>query len=134
MRVNIPDFAEDTLSLRGFNDWIVAVEEVAKDSEIPEAIIPLLEEFSNVFPDELADGLPPLRDIQHHIDLEPSRAINKITMRYRFPITRLDELLDQISSATIFTKLDLKSGYYQIRLRPGDEWKTTFKTRKGLYE
>nr|GEV78603.1 putative reverse transcriptase domain-containing protein [Tanacetum cinerariifolium] len=82
--------------------------EVAKDSEIPKTMILLLEEFSDVFPDEFPGGLPPLRELQHHIDLD--RAINKITVRYRFPIPRIDDLLDQISGATIFTKLDLKSG------------------------
>ncbi|KAK1602536.1 hypothetical protein QYE76_017967 [Lolium multiflorum] len=150
-------------------------------------------EFQDVFPDELPHGLPPLRGIEHRIDLIPGaplpnraayrtnpedtkeiqrqiqdllakgyvreslspcvvpvilvpkpdetqrmcmdcRPINAITVRYRHPIPRLDDMLDELSGATIFSKIDLRSGYHQIRMAIGDEWKTAFKTKLGLYE
>ena len=62
------------------------------------------------------------------------RGLNKVTIKNRYPLPLISELLDRMSRARIFTKLDLRWAYHRIRIKPGDEWKTAFRTRYGHFE
>jgi len=62
------------------------------------------------------------------------RNLNKITRKDRYPIPLVTNLLDQLGSAKVYTKLDLRAGYYNVRVAVGHEWKTAFRTRYGSFE
>jgi hypothetical protein len=62
------------------------------------------------------------------------RGLNDITIKNRYPLPLIGELLDRLNGAKVFSKLDLKDAYYRIRIREGDEWKTAFRTKYGHFE
>ena len=154
----------------------------------------LLAEFADVFPDQLPDGVPPTRGVQHTIELKPGsrppqvrplrhqsakdlavieeytrgliaqghgrvssspygasalivrkkdgtarvvvdyRALNEMTIKNKYPLPLMDELFDRVWGAKYFSKIDLRTGFHQIRVADADVEKTAFRTRYGSFE
>ena len=62
------------------------------------------------------------------------RPLNVVTIKNKYPLLRIDTLFDQLAGANVFSKIDLRSGYHQIKIRPQDIPKIAFSTRYGLYK
>ncbi|SAL95633.1 hypothetical protein, partial, partial [Absidia glauca] len=62
------------------------------------------------------------------------RGLNKVTIKNRYPLPLITEMIDKLKTATIFTKIDLRGAYNLVRIKEGDEWKTAFRTRYGHFE
>jgi hypothetical protein len=62
------------------------------------------------------------------------KSLNDVTVKNKCPLTRIEDLFNQMRGARVFSKIDLRSGYHQMKIKPSDIPKTDFSTRYGLYE
>ncbi|GKD52868.1 putative reverse transcriptase domain-containing protein [Tanacetum coccineum] len=96
--------------------------------------ISVVREFEDVFPEDLS-GLPPQwqkdGSLRMCIDY---RELNKLTVKNRYPLPRIDDLFDQLQGSRFFSKIDLWSGYHQLRVHENDIPKMAFRTRYGNFE
>ncbi|GKB25019.1 putative reverse transcriptase domain-containing protein [Tanacetum coccineum] len=120
-----------------------------------------VQDFPEVFPEDLP-GLPPIRQVEFQIDLVPGaapvarapyrlapskiknygsfrmcidyRELNKLTVKNRYPLLRIDDLFDQLQGLSVYSKIDLRFGFHQLRVRDEDVPKMAFRTHYGHYE
>nr|GFC48053.1 reverse transcriptase domain-containing protein [Tanacetum cinerariifolium] len=89
--------------------------------------IPVVREFPDMFLEDLS-GLPPSCEDGSFRMCIDYRELNKLTIKNRYPLPRIDDLFDQLQGSRYFLKIDLQSGYHQLRVREEDIPKTAFRT------
>ncbi|GJT21445.1 putative reverse transcriptase domain-containing protein [Tanacetum coccineum] len=133
-------------------DYIVVRETRDKSKKKQLQDVPIVKNFPEVFPEDLP-GLSHTRQVEFTIDLSCAapvapghkkdgslwmcidyRELNKLTVKNRYPLPRIDDLFDQLQGSSVYSKIDLRSGYHQLRVREEDISKTAFRTRYGHYE
>ncbi|GJT62251.1 reverse transcriptase domain-containing protein [Tanacetum coccineum] len=154
---------EDGRILRVLGEQTVGIAKVLKSVKKDETKlgdIPIVRDFEDVFPKDLS-GLPPQRQLQELQDkrfIRPSHSpwgapvlfvkkkdgslhmcidykeLNKLTVKNRYPLPRIDDLCDHLQGSCYFSKIDLRSGYHQLRVHEDDIPKTAFQTRYGHFE
>ncbi|GJT98295.1 putative reverse transcriptase domain-containing protein [Tanacetum coccineum] len=157
--VRIP-YGDEVLIIRGYNfdgrTQVTSKKAEDKSEEKRDEDVPTVRKFPEVFLEDLP-GLPPARQVEFQIDLVPTaapgapvlfvkkkdgsfrmcinyRGLIKLTVKNRYPLTRIDDLFDQLQGSRVYSKIDLRSGYHQLRVREEDIPKTAFRTRYGNYE
>ncbi|GKB81301.1 putative reverse transcriptase domain-containing protein [Tanacetum coccineum] len=136
--IRIP-WGNETLIIHGqhvFLASITAKETKDRSGEKRLEDVPIVRDFPEVFSEELS-GLPPTRQVEFQIDLMPGAA-PVARAPYRLAPSEMkeliDDLFDQLQGSSVYLKIDLRSGYHQLRVREEDISKTTFRTRYGHYE
>ncbi|GJX06970.1 putative reverse transcriptase domain-containing protein [Tanacetum coccineum] len=107
----------------------------AKAKELKQEELVVVRDFLRVFPDDLF-GLPPSREIEFHIELVRGAIprMNKLDIKNRYPLLRIDDMFDQLQGSQYFSRIDLRSRYHHLRVHEDDIPKTMFRTRYGHFE
>nr|GEW40793.1 putative reverse transcriptase domain-containing protein [Tanacetum cinerariifolium] len=137
---------------------ISATKEDGKSKEKQVKDVPIVQDFPEVFPENLPEIVRQLKELSDKGFIRPSsspwgapvlfvkkkdgsfrmcidyRELNKLTVKNHYPLPRIDDLFDQLQGSSIYSKIDLRSGYHQLRVREQDILKTAFRTRYGHYE
>ncbi|GKC65510.1 putative reverse transcriptase domain-containing protein [Tanacetum coccineum] len=139
-----------------FMAQVTKKEDKAKSQEKRLEDVPIVHKFLEVFPEYLP-GLPPSRQVNFKLTWLSSspcgalvffvkkkdgslrmsihyRELNKLTVKNRYPLPRIDDFFDQLQGSSVYSKINLRSDYHQLRVRDEDILKTAFRTRYGHYE